>query len=342
MYDISNKDIEKRASEVIEFSVLDEIQNRRNETKQKFQQYVNDKAPWYRTFIDQIDYSNTKVKNIKNERDIEDIFHDIKCKNEKETQKRVSDILSNNDPSYLSENVTKIVSSINHVARNDLIHYVALRRSVIDIFEKSLELNENGIYATEGEIHNIIFPKNKDIDNVDYKDHNLWLIDERLNFSYYLTSDQAINKESRPDLLIYDKPISFREGDENSNPITIFEFKRPNREDFINSSSKEDPINQIIRYAKALKDGECKTPKGKNIHINDNTRLYGYVICTISKKVADWLKRDKSFKPMPDGQGWYNWHEGLELYIEVFDWDKLIKDAKMRNKIFFHKLGIDN
>jgi hypothetical protein len=30
----------------------------------------------------------------------------------------------------------------------------------------------------------------------------------------------------------------------------------------------------------------------------------------------------------------------MNLYIEVLSWDKIRKDAEMRNKIFFHKLGI--
>jgi hypothetical protein len=32
---------------------------------------------------------------------------------------------------------------------------------------------------------------------------------------------------------------------EASNPITIFEFKKPQRDDFVNPSSKEYPIQQI-------------------------------------------------------------------------------------------------
>lgn len=29
------------------------------------------------------------------------------------------------------------------------------------------------------------------------------------------------------------------------------------------------------------------------------------------------------------------------LYMEVISWTKLLRDAEMRNKIFFNKLGID-
>ena len=34
------------------------------------------------------------------------------------------------------------------------------------------------------------------------------------------------------------------------------------------------------------------------------------------------------------------WLDNNNLYIEVLAWDKVLKDAKMRNQIFFHKLGI--
>jgi hypothetical protein len=49
----------------------------------------------------------------------------------------------------------------------------------------------------------------------------------------------------------------------------------------------------------------------------------------------------KDFKPMPDGLGWSNWHSKLNLYIEVVSWTKVQRDAEMRNKIFFSKLGIE-
>jgi hypothetical protein len=74
--------------------------------------------------------------------------------------------------------------------------------------------------------------------------------------------------------------------------------------------------------------------------VADNTPFYGYVVCDLNEKVHKWLKREKNFKAMPDGMGWFNWYENINLYIEVLSWDKVLKDADMRNKIFFHKLGL--
>ena len=60
----------------------------------------------------------------------------------------------------------------------------------------------------------------------------------------------------------------------------------------------------------------------------------------ISSKVENWLQREKNFKPMPDRLGWFQWLDNINLYIEVLSWDKVLRDATIRNKIFFHKLGI--
>jgi hypothetical protein len=74
--------------------------------------------------------------------------------------------------------------------------------------------------------------------------------------------------------------------------------------------------------------------------VAENTPFYGYVVCDLTKKVEKWLKTEKNFKPMPDALGWFWWHENINLYVEVISWDKILKDADMRNKVFFHKLGI--
>ncbi len=74
--------------------------------------------------------------------------------------------------------------------------------------------------------------------------------------------------------------------------------------------------------------------------VAENTTFYGYVICDLTPKVETWLEREKNFKPMPDRLGWFQWLENINLYVEVISWDKLLKDAKMRNQIFFQKLGI--
>ena len=132
----------------------------------------------------------------------------------------------------------------------------------------------------------------------------------------------------------------FRGDNEPSNPVTIFEFKKPQRDDFANPSSKEDPIEQIKRYVNQIRDGKCLLPNGRTINVSDNTPFYGYVVCDLTPKVKEWLYRVKDFTEMPDALGWFEWYGNIRLYIEVLSWDKILLDATMRNKIFFQKLGI--
>jgi len=147
-------------------------------------------------------------------------------------------------------------------------------------------------------------------------------------------------RSERPDIIAYDHLIAYRGDNEASNPVTIFEFKKPQRDDFVNPSSKEDPVQQIIRYVNNIQDGKYKTPEGRNIQVAKNTPFYGYVVCDLTEKLKRWLEREKNFKVMPDAMGWFYWQESINLYIEVLSWDKVLKDAGLRNKVFFHKLGL--
>lgn len=242
----------------------------------------------------------------------------------------------------MKENIPLIVGKIAETSKNDLIHYIASRRNILDIFEKSLETDEDGKYKAEAIIHDIIFPRYGDSDVTVFEDHNLWLIDERLNFTNYVTSEHYLDSDNndRTDLLVNHHAVTFRGENEASNPITIFEFKKPQRDDFVNLSHKEDPVEQIKRYVNKIRIGDCKTPQGRKMIVAPNTPFYGYVVCDLTQKVEDWLYYQKNFKPMPDKLGWFDWFQNINLYVEVLSWEKVLKDANLRNGMFFYKLGI--
>lgn len=44
----------------------------------------------------------------------------------------------------------------------------------------------------EKNIHQLIFPMTKTSDDIDYLQHNLWIIDEKLAYHHYLASDMKI------------------------------------------------------------------------------------------------------------------------------------------------------
>ncbi|MGB3518360.1 MAG: ATP-binding protein [Elainellaceae cyanobacterium] len=340
LYGISQADIESKAAKLTKEAVIDAISTRIEKKKKRIQSYVEEDAPWHKNTVKDIDLSDFPYNP--SDEEIETRLQLAKFHQETEIRTEVSAILKDENIANIKESVAKIVEKISESSKNDLIHYITTRRKVLELFKKSLEIKPEGDYASEGFVHDIIFPRRKDSETIDYSENNLWIIDERLNFTHYIASDLPLKggQTDRPDLLVYDRRVAFRGDNDSSNPITIFEFKKPSRDDFVNPSSKEDPVQQTIRYVNKIRDGDFKTPEGREINIALNTPFYGYVVCDISKKVVKWLELEKNFKPMPDSMGWFQRFENINLYMEVLSWDKLLKDADIRNKIFFHKLGI--
>lgn len=340
IHEFSQQQIEINASKLAQRTVGTEVEERITRKTKRVQDYVRDEAPWHRDTLANIDFSSIPYNPTAAQ--IDNALHQQDFKEEARVKNEVRELLAEKDSDSLKEKAGEIARRVSDRSKNELAHYISLRRSVLDLFEKSLESNPDGSYHAEDVVHDIIFPVKRDSENTPFQDHNLWIIDERLNFTEYLSSELPMNgpRSDRPDLLAYDKRIGFRGGNEASNPVTVFEFKKPQRDDFVNPSSKEDPIEQIIRYVNQIRKGKYKTPRGREMQIQKNTPFYGYVICELTQKVKDWLEEIKDFKPMPDRLGYFRNHENINLYVEVWGWDKALKDARNRNRIFFEKLGI--
>lgn len=340
LFGIAQSDIESQAAAIARNAVGEDITLRQEKKKERVQKYVDNEAPWHKEILAKIDLSRMPY-NPTNE-EIESRLQREKFAQESAIKRDVTKLLAESSFHNVKESVSEIVNKISDTSKNDLIHYIAMRRSILDIFGKSLQSDESGNYSAEGVVHDIIFPRKGDTETTPFHNHNLWIVDERLNFTDYVSSDLPLNGGSteRPDLLAYDKRVLFRGDNEPSNPITIFEFKRPQRDDFANASSREDPVQQIVRYVNDIRDGKYKTPEGRKMLVAENTPFYGYVVCDLTTKIEAWLLREKNFTPMPDRLGWFQWISNINLYVEVVSWEKVIRDAKMRNQIFFQKLGI--
>lgn len=179
-------------------------------------------------------------------------------------------------------------------------------------------------------------------EDVLYDSHNLWLIDEQLTYSTYLSSDKSLGTDAggkRPDLLSLSDPIAIS-NEENTarefNAISIFELKRPMRDDY---DSKDNPILQLLEYVDKLQEGKAKDVHGRPIRIGEKTRIYLYAVCDVTDTLRHQLKIN-DFKQMPDGLGWFKNYESYNAYLEVLPYDKIVNDAKTRNRVFFEKLGL--
>jgi hypothetical protein len=164
-------------------------------------------------------------------------------------------------------------STISDVNQSDLARYVFDRKLVLQFLQKLLGLQDNGKYALEDKVHQLIFPMGETSDDVPFENHNLWLLDERLAYHRYLASDKQLRKteplvsESKKelDLIVFDKACAFT--DVTMGPfqaITIIEFKRPMRTSY---SDTENPFDQILNYRRdpIWQGYDARSPKHSNL-----------------------------------------------------------------------------
>lgn len=338
---ITQAQIEKKVAPIAKNALGSAITNRQDETAKRVRRYVNTNAPWHKPYVDSIDLKDLKYRP--SDSDIEMYLQRERMTDELQTRREVDKILQTSKFEDLETNVEKIVEKIGVGSSSQLIHYVAERKAILELLQKSLAFSHSGDYEREGVLHDLVLPRKTDSQSLMFKNHNLWVIDERLNFSEYVASDLPINKDTndRPDIVAYGKRVVFRLGNDSSNPVMIVEFKRPGETDFINPSSyQSDPVNQVTRYANKIKTSGEVDKVGTQINVGPNTPFHAYIVCTMSSPVKDWFVTTKNFMELPDGDGFFYFHSAARMHIEAISWEKMIGDATMRHEAFFNKLGV--
>lgn len=342
----SRDEIYQETSKLIKEIFKDEYKTRKDKKIKRINDYVNNNAKWHLPYLSDVNFDDFWYDL--SDEDIELALQKVKIKREIESNREIMSII--NDPSKIFwEKESELVKRVTENSKSDLIHYVANRKIVLEYFRELLKRSDDGKARLEEEIHNIIYPMGKDSTNTTYNNHNLWLLDERLVFSHYIASDKKISKkwwklkksersEKEPDLLFFDFKQSFRQWEnETSNPLTIFEFKRPKRENY---KEDDNPIIQIAKYLEDIVAWKHEMPDWlEKIKVTKETPAYWYVIADITDKIKDFAKQ-QSLVPSPDGEWYFGFLASYGLYVEIVSYKKLLKDAELRNKVFFDILGI--
>lgn len=230
--------------------------------------------------------------------------------------------------------------NITELSRASLAEYVIRRKAVIDLLEQALEVDQNGRYSKESRIHSIICPMQTTSDEIKLDDMNLWLIDDRLAYHHFLASDKKINAipvldsdvEKRMDLAVFDAALSYTADTENINSITIVELKRPQRND-----GENDPVLQVLKYVRDIKAGKIKKANGRGFGDVSRVSFYCYVVADLTSSVRESAE-SRGLTSTQDNEGYFGYNPTYGAYVEVISYDKLLKDAKQRNRALFDKL----
>ena len=350
--EITLRNIRRRGVESIEKLLASYLEKVRLKKFQAYEQHINEAAPQFKAVLK---YEPQTIKrmppNLKgNKLDIE--LFKVQNKLEASVKELGEQIFNGDDDFKNSEDYqskyTEYFEKFNEVGKANLAKYIVHRKAVIDLLDKFIGFDENDNLQTEDTIHNIFFPIRTESDEINYNQQNLWLIDERLSYHHYLASDKAFkkipitdsNSLDRPDLLIFNNSFAFVEDDAPHNSYTIVEFKRPERKNYSSNDAKKNPVDQVIKYIRTIRGNKATDRKGKRVQfIGDNVPFYAYIIADFNTNLEDILE-ERDFKKTPDGMGYFRFHDKYNAYIEVITYQKVLKDAKNRNRILFDKLGL--
>ena len=273
------------------------------------------------------------------------INYELESKHKKEAGKLLQKKTVDNYEEY-EKQLRDLVKREHEFNISKLANYVVRRKVIIKVFDKLLGFNTNdNKYNLEADLHNIVFPMGEDSETISHANHNLWLLDEKLTFHTYVTSDMQIRSmktvestsSKEPDIAIFDKRYAFASGENQYQSIIIFEFKRPGR---IMSNEERDVHKQITGYFEALMQSKSKDYRGTLINLREDTPKFGYVICEVDKDLEAYLKNFGGFRRTTAGT-FYQYFEPINLYIEVMNYKTMLENVELRHKAFFKQLGIE-
>jgi hypothetical protein len=347
---ISESDLHKELVPVIKKHFNEEVEKFKAEKLERISDFIAEKAPQYRILNKYVEsFDDVVVTDNTSEQDLDLKLYRLLQDVEFSSRKEVAEILNetNNDsPDILKEKYSKVFEELTDLNKSKLAEYVVYRKYILELFEKSLGLNAVGKYELEDTVHSIIYPTKTISNETDYNNQNLWILDERLSFHTFLSSDRPLNKipgtetdsKDRPDLMIFNNPISYIEGDEAPfNSVVLVEFKRPMRKGY--DDYEEDPIVQLFDYVREIKKGKKLTQSGRTYDLNDSTKFYCYLVCDINDKIIRFAENAQLEKTY-DGLGYYGYNKSLRCVIDVMPFNQVLSNAKKRNKVLFNKLGI--
>lgn len=350
---ITRNELSAAVTEQVKTHLADYLQKVNYEKVETIKSYVQNKAIEYRPLLKhKPEVIETISPDVTEEDKIELELHKLQSDFEIELKKQGQDILSGRPKSakdlpIYKEKLTTYIEKANDVGRSKLANYIVHRRVILDILGNNLKYDKESKYELEEAVHEIVFPLRSTSDDVGADQQNLWLIDEKLAYHFFLASDKELkqvepansDENKKPDLIIFNRPFAFVDEDAPYGSVVIVEFKRPGRDDYSDHDLKRNPIAQVYNYISIIREGEAKDKDGQELATRKNVPFYGYIIADMTKSLRR-LAENASLIQTPDNMGYYGYNQNRDAYIEIISYQKLVADARKRNQILFRKLNL--
>lgn len=326
------------------------VEERKNTTLKKIASFMaKDAGLPYRHLTISDSFLEGVSDDVKDE-EIDEKLHALSYKKSAESRAKCQKLLerdySNNDD--YQKLLEEVVNATTAEGNLQLAQYIAKRKTVIALFEKYLAwMEETKDYTEEKTIHNLLFTMGGSNATVPYDQHNLWLLDDRLTFFGYITSDKAIRLHSplegqtdcgkETDIAVYDVPFIYGEKSDYGviNAVLIFELKRPGRQ-----LTYEEFSKQMREQTLGIRSGKKVNEEGKIISTNESVPIHFYYV--VDENAYGAIKGDAKMENFAETPFHSLYRTVNNTTQEILTYDSMLVNAKRRNQIFFAKLGIQN
>ena len=352
--DIYFSDIRGKVQEIISSYLSPYLKESIEEGKQKIQEYVDKKAPFYKPILAAMTDEEKAINPNMTDKNMDILLHSKLMDKEQRLLEEGHDVLSvkagESEEDY-RRRTQDYFNGLQELKQSDLTRYVVHRKIILELLKEALSVHNDGHYSKEEKIHQIIMPMRTTSDGEEFNNNNLWIIDERLVFHHFLASDKSFksmtvtdcDSNKRPDLVVenmLDNP--FVVSDKDNPPyasLRIVEFKRPMRDDIESYDDSKNPTDQCIDYVERIRQGKSISKNGRPFNISEDIPAYCYIICDLTSSMHS-VCRKRDFRKTYDGLGYFGYNSELRIYFEVISFDQLLNSANERNASFFDKLGI--
>ncbi len=350
---VTFQEIEENVSEILENEYQTQVKEAKEKSVNEVKEYIVKKARRYHSFLKNEKILDSIPPNLPEDK-LEEHLYKVSFNARKNVEQNIEKFIESKQVN--EEAINNIIADLKEKTAYDvdsLADYMTRRRAILELFEKFLDADENGEYKLEEDVHNIIFPLGLTNNELDYENHNLWLLDERFITYKFIASDKSITSysqiKSRKELdlvlldnpQMFDNPISF--GDRSSgevNSMVIFEFKRPG--DTAHQKRLTDYRWQFSDLVEPYFEEFLYTPikknyKGNQVVIKETTPKFGFIVMDIIPEPLANYNKNKGWKMTPFGT-FFKIEPETNMHIEVMTFRKLLEFSKNRHNPFFDKL----
>ena len=320
------------------------------EKRQSIEAFVGDKAPQYRyqlrdQYRDRLDRISPNLSDDQLDVELYKVQRDIEVEHrQRASQIKAGPLESAQGNVEYATLYEQFLDEENELGKAALARYVVHRRTILEMLESALKAQGNGAFAREDFVHSLIYPMRANSDGVDFARQNLWVVDERLAYHAHLASDLPLTKlkvvnatgGDEPDVVVFNTPRAFTETKSPYQSVIIVEFKRPERNEY--PKGDENPVDQVLRYVRKIKEGQAKDKDLRTINVGE-IPFYAYILCSLTPRIRA-IAESRDFVKTPDNEGYFKYHQNGGCYIEIVSYDKVLNDAKKRNRAFFECLQI--